>query len=132
MQNFTTRNYINGIIAKISFTQCRQYYYYYKNTDEFWKEIDVEKAENQLCVLIISLPQNSTLYWINSSKTRLRESSPRSLDSLVWLPCILFTMNMNLWNQIQSTPLYAAFFGCFSRHRPVTRHKGLLIINQLL
>ena len=34
------------------------------------------------------------------------------------------TMNMNVWNRIQSTPIFAVFFGCFSRHRPVTRNKG--------
>ena len=34
------------------------------------------------------------------------------------------TMNMNVWNRIQSTPIFAIFFGCFSCHRPVTRNKG--------
>ena len=39
------------------------------------------------------------------------------------------TMNMNVWNRIQSTPIFAVFFGCFSRHRPVTRNKGSYITN---
>ncbi len=38
--------------------------------------------------------------------------------------CSVEWTTMNVWNRIQATPLFSAVFGCFSRHRPVSRPKG--------
>ena len=136
--------------------------------EEFWNKIDLQKAEEQLYELILSLYLSGKYQYLYHSWIKILESSskaprtllsnyvdrpeqgsnqgPRGLQSedvdhheqgSNQAPRTLHsrhpeqgsnrtagTMNMNVWNRIQSTPMFAVFFGCFSRHRPVTRNKG--------
>ena len=89
--------------------------------EEFWNNIDLQKAEEQLYELILSFHLSGIYHnWVklleglNQAPRRLQFQHINTAD----------TMNITVWNRIQSTPIFAAFFGCFSRHRPVTRNKG--------
>ena len=110
--------------------------------EEFWNHVDLQKAEEQLNELILSFH----LSGIYHSYVKLLEGSnqvpltvqsqqdnhpvegsnqePLTVQSQHVDERTAGTMNINVWNRIQSTPIFATFFGCFSRHRPVTRNKG--------
>ena len=120
--------------------------------EEFWNNVDLQKVEKQLYELILSFYLSGKYPYHCQSWTKVLEGSNQapqgSQSQYVYHPVQVSnqasralqsqdvnypvqgsnrtagTMNMNVWNRIQSTPIFAVFFGCFSRHRPVTRNKG--------
>ena len=148
-----TEIYGNGKIGQKNYRNfvqrqdCRN-----NHQEEFWNNVDLQKAEKQLCELILSFYPSGKYQYHYHSWIKVLEGSnkaPRSLQSQDFDHPVqgsnqasrtlqsqdvdhpvqgsnrtAGTMNMNVWNRIQSTLIFAVFFGCFSRHRPVTRNKG--------
>ena len=168
-----TEIYGNGKIGQKNYRSFAQRQDFENNRqEEFWNNIDLEKADEQLCQLIVrfylsgkyqfqyhswikvlegsnqahrSLLSNRVDHPVQGSNQapqtlqfrhvdRLVQGSNQALRTLQSHRTVdhpvqgsnrsAGTMNMNVWNRIQSTPIFAVFFGCFSRHRPVTRNKG--------